>query len=81
MRNGLFEWEKPLYELELRIAELQKFTTEEDMDLSREIATLEKKADSLRREIYRNLTAWQQVLLAPPSQTAYYFGLYRTDIR
>ena len=64
MRNGMFEWEKPLYELELRIAELQKFTTEEDMDLSREIATLEKKADSLRREIYQNLTAWQQVLLA-----------------
>ncbi|NLY30176.1 MAG: acetyl-CoA carboxylase carboxyltransferase subunit alpha [Firmicutes bacterium] len=60
----MFEWEKPLYELELRIAELQKFTTEEDMDLSREIATLEKKADSLRREIYQNLTAWQQVLLA-----------------
>ena len=64
MRNGMFEWAKPLYELELRIAELQKFTTEEDMDLSREIATLEKKADSLRREIYQNLTAWQQVLLA-----------------
>ncbi|NMB12177.1 MAG: acetyl-CoA carboxylase carboxyltransferase subunit alpha [Firmicutes bacterium] len=64
MRNGLFEWEKPLYELELRIAELQKFTAEEDMDLSREIATLEKKADYLRREIYQNLTAWQQVLLA-----------------
>jgi acetyl-CoA carboxylase carboxyl transferase subunit alpha len=64
VRNGMFEWEKPLYELELRIAELQKFTTEEDMDLSREIATLEKKADSLRREIYQNLTAWQQVLLA-----------------
>jgi len=64
VRNGLFEWEKPLYELERRIAELQKFTTEEDMDLSREIATLEKKADSLRREIYKNLTPWQQVLLA-----------------
>ncbi len=64
MRNGLFEWEKPLYELELRIAELQKFTAEEDMDLSREIATLEKKADYLRREIYQNLSAWQQVLLA-----------------
>jgi acetyl-CoA carboxylase carboxyl transferase subunit alpha len=64
VRNGLFEWEKPLYELELRIAELQKFTAEEDMDLSREIATLEKKADYLRREIYQNLSAWQQVLLA-----------------
>lgn len=64
MRNGLFEWEKPLYELELRIEELQKFTADKDMDLSREIATLEKKAEYLRREIYQNLTAWQQVLLA-----------------
>ena len=26
--------------------------------------TLEKKAEYLRREIYQNLTAWQQVLLA-----------------
>ncbi len=64
MRNGLFEWEKPLYELELRIEELQKFTAEKDIDLSREIATLEKKAEYLRREIYENLSAWQQVLLA-----------------
>lgn len=64
MRNGLFEWEKPLYELELRIEELQKFTAEKDIDLSREIATLEKRAEYLRREIYESLSAWQQVLLA-----------------
>ncbi|NLK08175.1 MAG: acetyl-CoA carboxylase carboxyltransferase subunit alpha [Firmicutes bacterium] len=64
VRNGLFEWERPLYELEQRIQELQEFTAEKDIDLSREIATLEKRADHLRREIYASLSAWQQVLLA-----------------
>lgn len=62
--NGVFEWEKPLVELEKRISELQKFTEEENIDLSDEIATLEEKADRLRREIYENLTPWQRVLIS-----------------
>lgn len=62
--NGVFEWEKPLVELEKRIAELQSFTEKEGIDLSDEIATLERKAERLRREIYAGLTPWQRVLIA-----------------
>lgn len=68
MRNGVFEWEKPLHELEARIAELHKFTAEKGIDLSEEINTLERKAERLRRDIYNNLSAWQQVLLARHSK-------------
>ena len=47
--NGVFEWEKPLVELERRIEELQALP-KEGIDLSDEIATLERKAESLRRQ-------------------------------
>lgn len=62
--NGVFEWEKPLAELEQRITELQRFTREKDIDFSEEIKTLERKAESLRREIYANITPWQRVQMA-----------------
>ncbi len=63
-RNGHFEWEKPLIELEARIEELQSFTKEKQIDLSDEIGVLEKKAEHLREEIYSNLTPWQRVMMA-----------------
>lgn len=64
MVNSVFEWEKPLVELEQRIAELQSFTKEKGIDFSDEIETLERKAESLRREIYANITPWQRVQIA-----------------
>lgn len=51
-------------ELESRIEELQQFTTERHIDLSEEIAVLERRAEHLRQEIYSNLTPWQRVLMA-----------------
>ncbi|MFS8543695.1 MAG: acetyl-CoA carboxylase carboxyltransferase subunit alpha [Limnochordales bacterium] len=64
MVNGVFEWERPLVELENRIKELQEFTAEKGIDFAAELATLEKKADRLREEIFSNLTPWQRVQLA-----------------
>lgn len=64
MTNGSLDFEKPLYELEKRIAELRQFTSDKEIDFSAEIRTLEEKAESLRQQIYANLTPWQRVLLA-----------------
>jgi acetyl-CoA carboxylase carboxyl transferase subunit alpha len=64
MTNGSLDFEKPLYELERRIAELRRFTDSKDIDFSDELHSLEQKAESLRRQIYANLTPWQRVLLA-----------------
>lgn len=58
------DFERPLVELEKRIEELRNFSTEKEIDLSEEIATLEKKAEMLRREIFDNLTPWQRVQIA-----------------
>ncbi|MGI6082541.1 MAG: acetyl-CoA carboxylase carboxyltransferase subunit alpha [Limnochordia bacterium] len=64
MVNSIFEWEKPLVELEKRIKELQDFTKEKGIDFTEEIHTLERKADSLRQEIYADITPWQRVQMA-----------------
>ena len=64
MVKAILEFEKPLIELETKINELRTFTNEKGIDLSEEIATLEKKANSLKTEIYGKLTPWQKVLIA-----------------
>ncbi len=64
MINLTLDFEKPLVELEKRIEELRNFSQEKEIDLSQEIATLEKKAESLRREIFDNLTPWQRIQIA-----------------
>ncbi|NPV79283.1 MAG: acetyl-CoA carboxylase carboxyltransferase subunit alpha [Firmicutes bacterium] len=62
--TGALDFEKPLVELEGRIQELKSFSKERQIDLSGEIATLERKAEALRQEIYNNLSPWQRVQLA-----------------
>ncbi|MFZ5627138.1 MAG: acetyl-CoA carboxylase carboxyltransferase subunit alpha [Bacillota bacterium] len=64
MAVTLLEFEKPLLELENKIAELRKFSQEKGIDLSQEIATLEEKARQLSQEIYTSLTPWQKVQIA-----------------
>lgn len=65
-KNGQFhlDFEKPLMEMEARIAELKKFTEEKEMDFSEEIMKLEGRAAKLAEDIFGNLTRWQRVQLA-----------------
>ena len=56
------EFEKPLMELEKKIAELAVLS--ESMDLSAEITKLEKRADKMRAEIFSNLSRWQTAQIA-----------------
>jgi acetyl-CoA carboxylase carboxyl transferase subunit alpha len=62
--NGYLDFEKPLVELERKIADLRDFASGESVELSREIAALEKKLERLQKEIYSRLTRWQRVQLA-----------------
>lgn len=64
MPNMLLDFEKPLVELENRIAELKQYAGEKGIDVGAEIALLEKKAVELKKEIYQNLTPWQRTQLA-----------------
>lgn len=62
--NGYLDFEKPIVELEKKIADIRDFATGESVELSREIAALEKKLERLQKEIYSRLTRWQRVQLA-----------------
>jgi acetyl-CoA carboxylase carboxyl transferase subunit alpha len=58
------EFEKPLIELERQIAQLRDMAQDQRLDVQREIAPLESRLATLRREIYDGLTAMQRVQVA-----------------
>ena len=58
------EFEKPLRELEKHLDQLHQQSLENHLDLSGEIAALEKKLEAAKREIYAGLTPWQRVQIA-----------------
>ena len=60
----LFDFEKPIQELVQQIMGLQKFSAAQGIDLSQEIAVLEKRAAVLQAEIYGSLEPWQKVQIA-----------------
>ncbi len=68
MNSIVLEVEKPLKELEERIEAIKGINSSCKVDLSKEIASLEKKAAILKRDIYENLTAWDRVILARHSK-------------
>jgi acetyl-CoA carboxylase carboxyl transferase subunit alpha len=57
-------FEKPLQELEERIAELERFTTTRGIDKSAEIARLRARHDKLCEQIFSRLSPWDKVLMA-----------------
>jgi len=58
------DFEKPIIELERKINELKKFTSDKEIDLTGEIVRLEEKLGRLRKDIYGKLTAWQRVQIS-----------------
>ncbi|MCX6340355.1 MAG: acetyl-CoA carboxylase carboxyltransferase subunit alpha [Candidatus Aureabacteria bacterium] len=69
--NGGFDFEKPILELEAKIEGLKKLSEEQQVDVSSEIASLQKKLDRAQKETYSNLTPWQRVQIARHPQRPY----------
>lgn len=59
MDPNFLEFEQPIAELQAKIMELRFVTDDSDINISKEIQTLEKKADNLTSSIFSRLTAWQ----------------------
>lgn len=59
-----FDFENPIFELEEKIGELEKYAAKNKLDLTKEISFLEKKVEDKKTEIYTNLTPWQRVEIA-----------------
>ncbi|SRR5581483_8741186 len=58
------DFEKPLLELERQIEDLKRLGSERQIDVEGELKGLQSKLESLRAEIYRNLTPMQRVMVA-----------------
>ncbi|MEJ1993457.1 MAG: acetyl-CoA carboxylase carboxyltransferase subunit alpha [Maritimibacter sp.] len=64
MTNYL-EFEKPLAEIEGKAAELRAMArTNEEMDIEKEAAALDRKAETMLEDLYKNLTPWRKCQVA-----------------
>jgi len=58
------DFEKPIAELEARVAELKETANAGDIDLDAEVGRLEAKSSKLLRDTYAKLTPWQKAQVA-----------------
>jgi acetyl-CoA carboxylase carboxyl transferase subunit alpha len=65
------EFEKPVLDLEKKIAEMKEYAASTGVELTDDIERLEKKAKQLRDEIFSKLSRWQKVQLARHPQRPY----------
>ena len=71
MKTTFLDFEQPIAELETKIDELRFVQDDSAVDISAEIAQLQKKSQALTREIYGNLSAWQIAQVARHPQRPY----------
>jgi acetyl-CoA carboxylase carboxyl transferase subunit alpha len=64
MDPNFLDFEQPIAELQAKIEELRYVTDDSEINITEEIATLEKKAANLTRSIFNKLTPWQISQLA-----------------
>lgn len=64
MSQYALDFERPILELESRIAELRQLAEEGQTGLMGELAKLERRAQKLQAEIFRDLSRWQMVQLS-----------------
>ena len=63
--HAYLEFERPIAEVEGKIVELKKLAEEDPaMQIDAEVSRLQTKADTLIRDTYSKLTAWQKVQVA-----------------
>ncbi|SHF35481.1 acetyl-CoA carboxylase carboxyltransferase subunit alpha [Caloramator proteoclasticus] len=61
---SVLDLDKKIEELEIKIEELRKISTENNIDLTCEIEKMEKKLLELRNDLSSKLTPWDRVVLA-----------------
>ena len=59
MKTSFLDFEQPIAELETKIEELRYVQDDSALDISEEIDRLQKKSQTLTKDIYGKLTAWQ----------------------
>jgi acetyl-CoA carboxylase carboxyl transferase subunit alpha len=81
-QSPALEFEKPVLELERQIEELKSFSRERGIPMDEQIHALEKKAQSLQMEIYKNLNPLQRIqIIRHPKRPTFldYVGMIFTN--
>ena len=71
MKTTFLDFEQPIAELENKIEELRYVQDDSVLDISEEIARLQKKSQDLTKTIYSKLTPWQVSQVARHPQRPY----------
>ncbi|OGA32101.1 MAG: acetyl-CoA carboxylase carboxyltransferase subunit alpha, partial [Betaproteobacteria bacterium RIFCSPLOWO2_12_FULL_62_13b] len=82
MKTTFLEFEQPISDLEAKIEELRFVQDDSAVDISEEIARLQKKSNALTKDIYAKLTPWQMAQVARHPQRPFtldYINLLFTD--
>ncbi len=58
------DFERPIAELESKIEELRHLANTDDLNIAKEVSSLQTSADRLLQQTYKNLTPWQKVQVA-----------------
>ena len=64
MKLQPLEFEKPIIELEEKLADLKRHSRANDINFDAEVRRMEGKIAETKQTIYENLTAWQRVQIA-----------------
>ncbi|HDI00193.1 MAG: acetyl-CoA carboxylase carboxyl transferase subunit alpha [Candidatus Latescibacterota bacterium] len=79
---AVLDFERPIVELEEKLEGLRRYAEQEGVDLSDQIARLERELERLREEVFSKLTPWQRVQLARHPDRPYaldYINMMTTD--
>ena len=82
MKTTFLEFEQSISELDAKIEELRFVQDDSAVDISEEIARLQKKSNALTKDIYAKLTPWQMAQVARHPQRPFtldYINLLFTD--
>ena len=71
MKTAFLDFEQPIAELESKIEELRYVQDDSALDISEEIARLQKKSQALTKDIYSKLSSWQISQVARHQQRPY----------
>jgi len=71
MSNQVLDFEKPIVELERKLAEMREIAGKNGVEMDQATANLEQKIEDLKVNIYSNLSRWQRVQVSRHPERPY----------